>query len=142
MRTVTLQLHESWCSVSLFPVYVHWTDLESRLNHYFSSFLESQRATYCYQNTYSKTGEESADLEHLDCCRPLEQIRIRWVVYRQRTHHTPCRAPPSRDKNAPNWMLRLRPAASQSHIMKRDPTAPPALKTPFAVAMTLVVVEA
>lgn len=55
---------------------------------------------------------------------------------------TPWRAPPRMDKSAPSWMLRFRPAASHSHIMKRDPTAPSALKTPLAVAMICIVLVA
>lgn len=39
-------------------------------------------------------------------------------------------------------MFTLRPKYSQDHIINRDPTAPPALKTPFAVAIAGVVIEA
>lgn len=45
-------------------------------------------------------------------------------------------------KNDPNWMFARRPKNSQDHMMKSVPTAPPALKTPLAVEMTGVVMEA
>jgi len=38
-------------------------------------------------------------------------------------------------------MLALRPKYSHAHIKKSVPTAPPALKTPLAVAMVGVVIE-
>lgn len=46
------------------------------------------------------------------------------------------------EKKAPNWIFTLRPKYSHDHMMNNDPTAPPALNTPFAVAIAGVVMDA
>jgi hypothetical protein len=51
----------------------------------------------------------------------------------------PCSAPPRTANSAPIWIDFFRPRASADQMMKRVPTAPPALNTPFAVAMAGVV---
>jgi hypothetical protein len=51
-----------------------------------------------------------------------------------------CKAPPSNTRREPSWIFLLRPMALADHIMKRLPTAPPALYIPFAFAIALVVV--